>query len=75
MTFIRVMAILIAIPTCYLTYVFRRSVLPITKIVVVGSSVHQVHTGGRNTGCCTTRPLVTTIALGFIKVLTGGLGV
>lgn len=70
---IKVLALLIEVWILYLTHVFHEFVLPATKIVIVEGSVHQIYTSGRGTGYCTSRPLVTTIALGSMKFPTGRL--
>lgn len=69
-TLIRVVVFLIVVSTYYLTYVLWKLVLPSTRIVIVGGSIHQVYTRGRDISCYATRLLVTIIALDSTKVLT-----
>lgn len=58
----------------YLAYLFWRSVLSATKIVIIGANIYQVFTHSRSTGYYTTQLLVPTILYHSLKILTRRLG-
>lgn len=68
--FIGVVALLITIFILYMAHVFGRSVLIITKIIVIEGGVHQVYICGKDIGGYLNQLLIATIALDFSKVLT-----
>lgn len=63
------MAFLVVVPSRYLAYVFLRSILLMTKNVVIKDGIYQIYTCCQSTDYCMTRPLAVTIASGFLKVL------
>lgn len=70
------MTLLIVVLVCYLANIFWESILSTIRIViiVIEGDVEQIYPCSWSTGYCIIRLSVTTIALGFLKVLTKKLG-
>lgn len=67
--------LLITVLARYLAHIFLKSILPTTKIIIVRDDIYQIYTCDWNTSYCITWLSVMTIALSFLKVLTGKLGI
>ena len=67
------MVFLIIVSIDYLAYIFFRSVLLTSRIVIVEEDIHQIYTYGLSTGYFTTQLLVAKIVLAFLSVINGEL--
>lgn len=70
---IRIVPFFITVLTCYMANIFWNSILSATKIVVIADNLWQIYIRGQNISFCITWLLLTTIALGFLRVLIRGL--